>query len=59
MMEVFSSYKGIVCGEIPGLWEVSSSGKGERTYFLAQHTLLQVCHHVGAVLEKSTTIIAW
>ena len=35
------------------------SGKRDRTDFLAQHTLLQVCHPVGAVLEKSTTIIAW
>ena len=42
-----------------GVWEVFSSGKSERTYFLAKHTLLQVCHLVDAVLVKVTTIIAW
>ena len=42
-----------------GVWEVSSSGKSERTYFLAQHTLLQVCYPVDAVVVKVTTIIAW
>ena len=42
-----------------GVWEVLSSGKRERTYFLAQHTLLQVCHLVGAVLDEGTSIIAW
>ena len=41
-----------------GVWEVFSSGKRERTDFLDQHTLLHVCHPVGAVLEKGTTIIA-
>ena len=36
-----------------------SSAKSERTYFLAQHTLLQVCHPVGAELKEGTAIIAW
>ena len=40
-----------------GVWKVFCSGKSERTDFLDQHTLLHVCHHVGAVLE-GTTIIA-
>ena len=42
-----------------GVWEVLSSGKSELTYFLAQHTLLQVCHNVDAEVVKVTTIIAW
>ena len=36
-----------------------SSGKSEGTDFLAQHTLLQVCHHVAAVLANGSTISAW
>ena len=47
------------CRQNQGVWEVFCSGKRDRTDFLAQHTLLQVCHPVGAVLEKRTTIIAW
>ena len=35
-----------------------SSGKSEGSDFLAQHTLLQVCHLVAAVLEKGTTTLA-
>ena len=42
-----------------GVWEVLSSGKSERTYFLAKHTLQQEYHIVGAVLEEGTAIIAW
>ena len=38
--------------------EAECSRKSERTDFLDQHTLLHVCHHVDAVLEKGTTIIA-
>ena len=34
-------------------------GQSEGAYFRAQHTLLQVCHLVGAVLEKDTAIIPW
>ena len=41
-----------------GVWEVFCNGKSERTDFPDQHTLLHVCHHVDAVLEKGTTIIA-
>ena len=33
--------------------------KSEGAYFLAEHTLLHVCHHVAATLEKCTTIIAY
>ena len=36
-----------------------SCGKRERTYFLAQHTLLQICNPVDAVVVKVITIIAW
>ena len=36
-----------------------SGGKRERTYFLAQHTLLQICHLVDAVVVKVIPIIAW
>ena len=38
---------------------VFSSGKSEGADFLAQRTMLQVCHHVASVLEKGTTIKAW
>ena len=41
-----------------GVWWVFSSGKGDDTDFLAQHTLLQIYYHVAAVLEKGTTISA-
>ena len=42
-----------------GVWWVFSSGKSDGTDFLAQHTLLQVCYHVAAVLQKGTPKIAW
>ena len=35
-----------------------SGGKREGADFLAQHTLLLVCHHEASVLEKRATIIA-
>ena len=41
-----------------GVWEVVSQGKSEGAGFLAQHTMLQVCHHMAAVLEKGATILA-
>ena len=34
---------------------VFSSGKSDGADFLDQHTLLQVCHHVAAELERGTT----
>ena len=42
-----------------GVWGAFSSGQREGACFLAQHTLLQVCHLVASVLEKGTIIIAW
>ena len=34
-------------------------GQSEGADFLAQHTLLQVCHPLASMLEKGTAIIAW
>ena len=45
--------------QILGVRGVFCSGKSEGADFLAQHTLLQVCHHVASVLEKGTTTKAW
>ena len=33
--------------------------KSDGANFLAQHTVLQVCYHMAAVLEMGTTILAW
>ena len=46
-------------GSHQGLCRVFSSEKGVGTDFLAQLTLLHVCHHVAAVLVKGTTMSAW
>ena len=35
-----------------------SSGKSDRTEFQPEHTLLQVCQPVAAMLEKGTTKVA-
>ena len=43
-------------------WEcggVLNSGESEGADFLAQNTLLQVCHLVASVLERGPTTIAW
>ena len=40
------------------VWDFSC-GQSEGADFLAQHTLLQVCHPLASLLEKSRTIIAW
>ena len=45
-------------GQNQGVWELFRCKKSEHTYFIAQHTLLHVCHFVGAVFKKGTTIIA-
>ena len=37
------------------VWGVLNSGQSEGADFLAQHTLLQVCHPLASVLEKGTT----
>ena len=41
-----------------GMWGVFNIVKSEGADFLAQHSLLQVCHPLAAVLEKGTTIKA-
>ena len=41
------------------MWGVYSSGLGDGTYFLAEHTLLQVCDPVAVVRAKGKTMIAW
>ena len=38
--------------EIKGSGKVLSSGNSKGADFLAQHTLLQVCHPVASVLAK-------
>ena len=38
---------------------VLNSGESEGADFLAQHTLLQVCHPESSMLAKGTTIKAW
>ena len=42
-----------------GVCGAFSSGKSEGADFVAQHTLLQVCYPVTAVLESCTTLIEW
>ena len=42
-----------------GVCVAFSSGKSEGADFVAQHTLLQVCLLVTAVLESCTTLTDW
>ena len=50
--------KELELGRNQGVWGVFGIGKSEGTDIPAQHTLLQICHHVAALLGKGTTIPA-